>query len=44
MWEIPHMKQIRRVLERTSNLADPPEVLGIDEAKLCRKRKKLGLE
>ena len=35
---------IRKVLERTSSLAKAAEVLGIDQATLYRKRKKLGLE
>jgi NtrC-family two-component system response regulator AlgB len=35
---------IRKVVERTSNLAEAAEVLGIDQATLYRKRKKLGLE
>ncbi len=35
---------LRKVLERTSNLAEAAEVLGIDQATLYRKRKKLGLE
>ena len=35
---------LRKVLERTSNLAEAAQVLGIDQATLYRKRKKLGLE
>jgi NtrC-family two-component system response regulator AlgB len=35
---------LRLVLERTSNLAEAAEVLGIDQATLYRKRKKIGLE
>jgi len=35
---------LRIVLERTSNLAEAAEVLGIDQATLYRKRKKTGLE
>jgi NtrC-family two-component system response regulator AlgB len=35
---------LRIVLERTSNLAEAAEVLGIDQATLYRKRKKIGLE
>jgi len=35
---------LRKVLERTSNLAEAAEVLGIDQATLYRKRKKIGLE
>jgi len=35
---------LRRVLSRTANLAEAAEVLGIDQATLYRKRKKLGLE
>ncbi|HWW00319.1 MAG TPA: sigma-54 dependent transcriptional regulator [Candidatus Acidoferrum sp.] len=35
---------LRKVLERTSNLADAAQVLGIDKATLYRKRKKIGLE
>jgi two-component system, NtrC family, response regulator AlgB len=35
---------LRKVLERTSNLAAAAEVLGIDQATLYRKRKKIGLE
>jgi NtrC-family two-component system response regulator AlgB len=34
---------LRKVLERTSNLAEAAEVLGIDQATLYRKRKKIGL-
>jgi len=35
---------LRKVLERTANLAEAAEVLGIDQATLYRKRKKIGLE
>src|ERR1035437_8183324 len=35
---------LRKVLERTSNLAEAAKVLGIDQATLYRKRKKIGLE
>ena len=35
---------LRKVLERTSNLAEAAHVLGIDQATLYRKRKKIGLE
>jgi len=35
---------IRRVLGQTSSLAEAAEVLGIDQATLYRKRKKIGLE
>lgn len=35
---------LRKVLERTSNLAEAALVLGIDQATLYRKRKKIGLE
>ena len=35
---------LRKVLERTSNLAETAQVLGIDQATLYRKRKKMGLE
>lgn len=35
---------LRKVLERTSNLAEAAQVLGIDQATLYRKRKKIGLE
>jgi NtrC-family two-component system response regulator AlgB len=35
---------MRKVLERTSNLAEAAQVLGIDQATLYRKRKKIGLE
>ena len=33
---------LRKVLERTFNLAEPAEPLGIDQAMLYRKSKKLG--
>jgi len=35
---------LRKVLGRTSNLAEAAQVLGIDQATLYRKRKKIGLE
>jgi NtrC-family two-component system response regulator AlgB len=35
---------LRKVLERTGNLAEAADVLGIDQATLYRKRKKIGLE
>ena len=35
---------LRKVMERTSNLAEAAQVLGIDQATLYRKRKKIGLE
>ena len=35
---------LRKILERTSSLAEAAEVLGIDQATLYRKRKKMGLE
>ena len=35
---------LRKVLERTLNLAEAAQVLGIDQATLYRKRKKIGLE
>ncbi len=35
---------IRKVMERTANLAEAAQVLGIDQATLYRKRKKIGLE
>jgi two-component system, NtrC family, response regulator AlgB len=35
---------LRKVLERTANLAEAAQVLGIDQATLYRKRKKIGLE
>src|SRR5436190_13319146 len=35
---------VRKVLERTANLAEAAQVLGIDQATLYRKRKKIGLE
>lgn len=35
---------IRRVLERTPNLQEATKVLGIDQATLYRKRKKMGLD
>ena len=35
---------LRKILTRTANLAEAAEVLGIDQATLYRKRKKIGLE
>jgi NtrC-family two-component system response regulator AlgB len=35
---------LRQVLDRTANLAEAAQVLGIDQATLYRKRKKIGLE
>jgi two-component system, NtrC family, response regulator AlgB len=35
---------LRKIIERTSSLADAAEILGIDQATLYRKRKKIGLE
>jgi NtrC-family two-component system response regulator AlgB len=35
---------LRKVLARTSNLAEAAQVLGIDQATLYRKRRKIGLE
>jgi two-component system, NtrC family, response regulator AlgB len=35
---------LRKVLDRTSNLAEAAQVLGIDQATLYRKRKRIGLE
>jgi NtrC-family two-component system response regulator AlgB len=35
---------LRKVLGRTANLAEAAQVLGIDQATLYRKRKKIGLE
>jgi two-component system, NtrC family, response regulator AlgB len=35
---------IRRVLERTSSLGQAAEVLGIDQATLYRRRKKMGVD
>ncbi len=35
---------LRKILERTSSLAEAAEILGIDQATLYRKRKKIGLE
>jgi NtrC-family two-component system response regulator AlgB len=35
---------LRKVLERATNLAEAAQVLGIDQATLYRKRKKIGLE
>ena len=35
---------LRKIIERTSSLTDAAEILGIDQATLYRKRKKIGLE
>jgi len=35
---------LRKVLDRTANLAEAAQILGIDQATLYRKRKKIGLE
>ena len=35
---------LRKVMERTANLAEAAQVLGIDQATLYRRRKKMGLE
>jgi NtrC-family two-component system response regulator AlgB len=35
---------LRKILERTKSLAEAAEILGIDQATLYRKRKKIGLE
>jgi len=35
---------LRKIIERTSSLSDAAEILGIDQATLYRKRKKIGLE
>jgi len=35
---------LRKILERTKNLSEAAEILGIDQATLYRKRKKIGLE
>jgi NtrC-family two-component system response regulator AlgB len=35
---------LRKVMERTANLAEAAQVLGIDQTTLYRKRKKMGLE
>jgi NtrC-family two-component system response regulator AlgB len=35
---------LRKVMSRTANLAEAAEILGIDQATLYRKRKKIGLE
>jgi NtrC-family two-component system response regulator AlgB len=35
---------LRKVLEKTPSLSEAAEVLGIDQATLYRKRKKIGLE
>ena len=35
---------LRKILEQTQNLSEAAAMLGIDQATLYRKRKKLGLE
>ena len=35
---------LRKILERTPSLSEAAEILGIDQATLYRKRKKLGIE
>jgi two-component system, NtrC family, response regulator AlgB len=35
---------IRRILERTASMVQAAEILGIDQATLYRKRKKMGHE
>ena len=35
---------IRKVLERTSSVAEAAKVLGIDDGTIYRKRKKMGME
>ena len=35
---------VRRVLERTSSVAEAARVLGIDDATIYRKRKKMGID
>jgi len=35
---------LRKILEKTSSLSEAAEILGIDQATLYRKRKKIGLE
>ena len=35
---------LRKIIERTSSLTEAAEILGIDQATLYRKRKKIGLE
>jgi NtrC-family two-component system response regulator AlgB len=42
--ELLEEAHLRRILERTANLAEAAQVLGIDQATLYRKRKKIGLE
>lgn len=37
-------EHVRRVLERTSSVVEAAKVLGIDQATIYRKRKKMGLE
>ncbi len=35
---------VRKVIERASSLAEAADILGIDQATLWRKRKKIGIE
>jgi NtrC-family two-component system response regulator AlgB len=35
---------LRKILEQTKSLTEAAEILGIDQATLYRKRKKIGLE
>ena len=35
---------IRRIVEQTTSLSEAAQVLGIDQATLYRKRKKMGME
>jgi len=42
--ELLEEAHLRKVLDRTGNLAEAAQVLGIDQATLYRKRKKIGLE
>ncbi|HTL59365.1 MAG TPA: sigma-54 dependent transcriptional regulator [Candidatus Limnocylindrales bacterium] len=46
MVSMEHLEEahLRKVLERTSNLGEAAQILGIDQATLYRKRKKIGLE
>jgi len=46
MVSMEHLEEahLRKVLERTSNLSEAAQILGIDQATLYRKRKKIGLE
>jgi NtrC-family two-component system response regulator AlgB len=42
--EVLEEAHLRKVLDRTSNLAEAAQVLGMDQATLYRKRKRIGLE